>query len=96
VAVNERLWDLYQTVCQEEFQPLDEFVRRVLAGEWGAFSKDDVIALLREVEGMILSNIQVKAMEGSRFAEMADDASERTQKEFEDLIALVEQAGAQP
>jgi len=94
--VNERLWDLYQTVCQEEFQPLDEFVRRVLAGEWGAFSKDDVIALLREVEGMILSNIQVKAMEGSRFAEMADDASERTQKEFEDLIALVEQAGAQP
>ena len=94
--MNERLWDLYQTVCQEEFQPLDEFVRRVLAGEWGAFSKDDVIALLREVEGMILSNIQVKAMEGSRFAEMADDASERTQKEFEDLIALVEQAGAQP
>ncbi len=94
--MNERLWDLYQTVCQEEFQPLDEFVRRVLAGEWGAFSKDDVIALLREVEGMILSNIQVKAMEGSRFAEMADEASERTQKEFEDLIALVEQAGAQP
>ncbi len=94
--MNERLWDLYQTVCQEEFQPLDEFVRRVLAGEWGAFSKDDVITLLREVEGMILSNIQVKAMEGSRFAEMADEASERTQKEFEDLIALVEQAGAQP
>lgn len=90
--MNERLWDLYQTVCQEEFRPLDEFVRRLLEGEWGAFSKEDVIELLREVEGMMLSNIQVKAMEGPRYAELADEVSERTQKEFEDLIALVEEA----
>ncbi len=53
-----------------------------------------MLELLREVEGMILSNIQVKAMEGHRFAEMADEISERTQQEFEDLIGLVEQAYA--
>lgn len=92
--MNEQLWDLYQTICQEEFRPLDEFVRRLLVGEWGPYSKEDVLELLREVEGMMLSNIQVKAMEGPRFAEMADEVSERTQKEFEDLAALVEQGYA--
>ncbi len=92
--MNEQLWGLYETVCQEEFRPLDEFIRRLLEGEWGAYPKEDVLELLREVEGMILSNIQVKAMEGHRFAEMADEISERTQQEFEDLIGLVEQAYA--
>jgi hypothetical protein len=92
--VNERLWELYQTVCQEEVRPLDEFVRRLLGGEWGRYSKEDVLELLREVEGQMLSNIQVKAMEGPRFAEMADEVSERTQREFEALVALVEEAYA--
>jgi hypothetical protein len=90
--MNEQLWRLYETVCQEEFRPLDEFVRRLLAGEWGAYVKEDVLELLHEVEGQMLSNIQIKAMEGPRFAEMADEVSEQTQQEFEALIALVEQA----
>ncbi len=92
--MNERLWDLYQTACQEEMRPLDEFVRRLLGGEWGAFPKEDVLELLGEIESMMLSNIQVKAMEGSRFAEAADEVSERTQREFEDLLTLVEDAYA--
>ena len=91
-AVNDQLWELYQQICQEEFRPLDEFVRRLVAGEWGRYSKEDILELLREIEGMMLSNIQVKAMEGPRYAEMAAEVSERTQKEFEDLIALVDQA----
>ncbi len=92
--MNEQLWELYQTVCQEEVRPLDEFVRRVAAGEWGPYSKEDVLELLGEIEGMVLSNIQIKAMEGSRFAEAADDVSEQAQKEFADLAALVEDAYA--
>jgi len=90
--VNEQLWELYQTVCQEEVRPLGEFVDRLLANEWGAYPKDDILELLREIEGQMLSNIQVKAMEGPRFAEMADEVSEQTQKEFEALINRVEQA----
>lgn len=90
--MNDQLWGLYQQVCQEEFRPLDEFVRRLVAGEWGAYSKDDVLELLREIEGMMLSNIQVKAQEGPRYAEMADEVSERTQKEFEELMTFVDQA----
>lgn len=92
--MTEDLWSVYERVCQEEFQPLDQFVRRLLAGEWGAYPKDAILDLLREIEGQMLSNIQIKAMEGSRFAEMADEVSERTQKEFEELLALVEQAFA--
>lgn len=94
--MNEQLWGLYQTVCQEEFRPLGEFVRRLVAGEWGPYPKDDVLELLAEIEGMMLSNIQIKAMEGSRFAEAADEVSEQTQKEFEDLFAIVEEAYSKP
>ena len=90
--MNEQLWDLYQTVCQEEMRPLGEFVERLLAKEWGPYPKEDILELLREIEGQMLSNIQVKAMEGPRFAEMADEVSEQTQKEFEALINRVEQA----
>ena len=92
--MNEQLWDLYQTVCQEEMRPLGEFVERLLAKEWGPYPKEDILELLREIEGQMLSNIQVKAMEGPRFAEMADEVSEQTQKEFEALINRVEQAFA--
>ena len=90
--MNEQLWELYQTVCQEEVRPLGEFVERLLAQEWGSYPKADILDLLREIEGQMLSNIQVKAMEGPRFADMADEVSEQTQKEFEALINRVEQA----
>ncbi len=92
--MNERLWELYQRVCQEEVRPLDEFVDRLLAGEWGTFTKEDVLELLHEIEGQMLSNIQVKAMEGPQFAGMADEVSEQTQKELEELVARVERAYA--
>ena len=90
--MNERLWELYQTVCQEEVRPLEEFVDRVLAKEWEEFPKEDILDLLREIEGQILSNIQVKALEAPWFAGSADEVSERTQREFEALAARVEAA----
>ena len=92
--MNEQLWELYQTVCQEEVRPLGEFVDRLLAKEWGPYPKEDIIELLREIEGQMLSNIQVKAMEGPWFAENADEVSEQTQHEFEALVARVEEAFA--
>jgi hypothetical protein len=90
--VNEQLWDLYQTVCQEEVRPLDEFVERVLAGEWGPYPKEDIVELLREIEGQMLSNIQTKALEGPWFAQNADEVAEEAQRQFEALIARVEAA----
>ena len=90
--MNDALWEIYQQICQDEMVPLDEFLRRLAAGEWGPYAKDDVLALLQELESMMLANIQMKAHEGPRFAEMADDVSEQTQAEFEKLTAFVEEA----
>ncbi|HEV2440039.1 MAG TPA: hypothetical protein VGX97_08255 [bacterium] len=90
--MNEALWDLYQRICQDEMVPLEQFVRRLAAGEWGAYSKADVLDLLAELETMMLGNIQMKMHEGARFAEMADEVSEQTHAEFEQLTTFVEGA----
>ncbi len=92
--MNEQLWNLYQTVCQEEVRPLEEFVERLLANEWGPYPKEDIVELLHEIEGQMLSNIQTKAMEGPWFAENADEVAEETQRQFEALVARVEAAPA--
>lgn len=90
--MNEALWDLYQQVCQDEMVPLPDFVRRLAAGEWGAYEKADVLELLQELETMMLANIQMKMHEGPRFAERADEVSEQTHAEFETLTEFVEGA----
>lgn len=90
--MNDTLWDLYQQQCQDEMVPLEEFIRRLAAGEWGAYSKADVQELLGELESMMLANIQMKVHEGARFAEMADEVSEQTHAEFEKLNTFVETA----
>jgi hypothetical protein len=90
--MNEALWNLYQQQCQDEMVPLDQFIRRLAEGEWGAYSKADVLELLAELQSMMLANIQTKVHEGARYAEMADEVSERTQEEFARLTAFVEGA----
>jgi predicted TPR repeat methyltransferase len=90
--MNEALWDLYQRICQDEMVPLEEFVRRLAADEWGAYPKTDVLELLGELETMMLANIQMKMHEGARFAEMADEVSEQTHAEFEKLTSFVDTA----
>jgi hypothetical protein len=90
--MNEALWELYQRTCQDEMVPLEEFVRRLAAREWGEYPKADVLELLEELQSMMLGNIQMKTHEGARYAEAADEVSEQTQEEFERLAAIVEAA----
>lgn len=90
--MNDALWDLYQQTCQDEMVPLEEFIRRLAAGEWGSYAKADVLELLQELESMMLANIQIKVHEGARFAEMADEVSEQTHAEFVKLSEFVEGA----
>jgi hypothetical protein len=87
--VNERLWEIYEQLCLVEMQSLEEFVRRLKAGEFGEFPTDEVIGFLREIEANMLQNIQVKTMEHQSYAEMADEVSEQTQRMFDDLIEEV-------
>ncbi|MDR7418225.1 MAG: hypothetical protein QN178_04875 [Armatimonadota bacterium] len=90
--MTERLWEIYEQLCQIEMRSLDEFIRRLKAGEFGEFSRDDVIAFLREIEANMLTNIQTKAMEHARYAEMADEVSEETHWWIDDLIEEYERA----
>lgn len=90
--MTERLWDIYEQLCQVELRGLDEFVRRVKGGEFGAFPRDDVIAFLREIEANMVDNIQTKAMEHYRYAEMVDQVSEETHVMFDELVEEFERA----
>ena len=90
--MNERLWDIYEQLCLVDMRGLDEFVRRVKGGEFGDFSRDDVIVFLRGIEANMLDNIQTKAMEHHAYAEMAEEVSAETQKMFEELIEEFERA----
>jgi len=80
--VNEQLWKLYQNGVPGRGAPLDEFIERLRRKEWGRTPRRTSWSCSRD-RGQMLANIQVKALEGSRFAEMADEVSERTQREFE-------------
>ncbi len=90
--MNERLYEIYEQLCRIEMCGLDEFVRRIKNGEFGDFSRDDVITLLRMVEADMLDNIQTKAQEHHVYAEMAEEVSEQTQRMFEELIEEFERA----
>ncbi|MDQ7858567.1 MAG: hypothetical protein QN174_06280 [Armatimonadota bacterium] len=90
--MTERLWEIYEQLCQVEMRSLDEFVRRLKSGEFGDFDRHDVVGFLREIEAAMLSNIQTKAMEHARYAEMADEVSEETHQMFDDLIEHYERA----
>ena len=84
--MTERLWEIYEQLCQIEMRGLDEFVRRLKEGEFGDFPREDVIAFLREIEASMVTNIQTKALEHYRYAEMVDQVSEETHAMFDELI----------
>lgn len=80
------LMDLYYDVSMEGVD-LRRFLERLDAGEWGPVAPDVVVDFLRDLEAVILSNIDVKAMEGPHYAGRRMDVIEETQREFEELIA---------
>lgn len=90
--MTERLWEIYEQLCQVEMRGLDEFIRRLKAGEFGEFPRGDVVAFLREIEANVLTNIQTKALEHHRYAEMVDAVSDETHEMFDNLIERYERA----
>ncbi|HVH31082.1 MAG TPA: hypothetical protein VNA31_05395, partial [bacterium] len=80
----------YEQLCMVEMVPLEEFVHRLKAGEFGEFPTDEIVSFLHEIEANMLQNIQVKTTEHQAYAELADEVSEQTQKMFEELIEEVQ------
>lgn len=83
----ERLWALYEHWCMEELINLRDFILRVKSGEFGSFSRDEVIALLREIEANILANIELKAMEDPELEALKEERMAETSQEIEALVA---------
>lgn len=88
--MNESLWDAYEQVCMIELRSLVELVDRLRAGEFGAFSREDVLAFLGQIHDNVLANIQVKADEHPAYAERAEEAAAEQERMFERLIASVD------
>ncbi|EKP95737.1 hypothetical protein [Thermaerobacter subterraneus] len=82
----EALMDLYYEVSMEGVD-LEQFLQRLDAGEWGPVEPEVVADFLRDLEAVILSNIEVKAMEGPHYAGRRLEVIEETQRQFEELIA---------
>jgi hypothetical protein len=83
----DRLWELYEHWCMEELISLREFVARLKAGEFGAFSRADVLGFLREIEANMLENIELKAMEEPVLEALKEERMAETSQEIEALIA---------
>jgi hypothetical protein len=86
----ERLWELYEHWCMEELIGLHEFVMRLKAGEFGAFSRSNIVSFLREIEANMLENIELKAMEDPRLEDLKEQRMAETSQEIDDLIAAWE------
>ena len=83
----DHLWELYEHWCMEELIGLREFIVRLKAGEFGAFSRDEVVSLLRDIEANMLENIELKAMEDPALEALKEDRLAETSQEIDDLIA---------
>ena len=83
----DHLWGLYEHWCMEELISLREFVTRLKAGEFGAFSRDEVVGFLREIEASMLENIELKASENPMLEELKEERREETSQEIDELIA---------
>lgn len=90
--MTERLYEIYEQLCQVEMRGFDEFVRRLRNREFGEFPRSDVVAFLREIEANMLNNIHTKAMEHPRYADMADQVSEETHLLFDELIEDIDRS----
>jgi hypothetical protein len=83
----DRLWELYEHWCMEELISLREFVARLKTGEFGSFSRDDVVGFLQEIEANMLENIELKAMEDPTLEELKEERMAETSQDIDDLIA---------
>ncbi|MCS7173788.1 MAG: hypothetical protein N0A24_10555 [Armatimonadetes bacterium] len=92
--MNERLWEAYERVCMEEMRPIEEFVERLRAGEFGPFNPPEVAAFLREIQSRVLQNIELKATEHPFYAARAEEVAEEQRRLFETLIAQFEPKGS--
>ncbi|HEY8394429.1 MAG TPA: hypothetical protein VIK92_06510 [Thermaerobacter sp.] len=80
------LLDKYYEVSMEGVD-LRRFLDRLDAGEFGKVEPEVVVEFLRELEAVILSNIEIKAQEAPHYAQRREEVIQETQREFDELVA---------
>jgi hypothetical protein len=71
----------------EELISLRAFVTRLRAGEFGTFSRDEVVGFLREIEANMLENIELKALEDPMLENLKEERMAEASQEIDELIA---------
>lgn len=82
----QELLDKYYELSMEGVD-LRGFLDRLDAGEFGRVEPEAVVEFLRELEAVILSNIEVKAQEAPHYAQRREEVIQETQREFDELVA---------
>ena len=82
----EALMDRYYEVSMEGVD-LKGFLQRLDRGEWGPVDAQAVVDFLRQLQALILANIDVKAQEGPHYAQRLDEVIQEVQREFDQLVA---------
>ncbi len=80
------LADVYWDVMMEEPLDLEPFLRRVAAGEWGAFPAPEIRDFLRQIEQDILGSIATKGGSMALHPDAVEERAEETRQMIEDLI----------
>lgn len=78
--------DIYLDVMMEEPLDLEPFLRRLAAGEWGAFPPAEVRDFLRQVEQDILGSIATRSGSMAVGPAEAEARAEETRQMIEGLI----------
>lgn len=82
----EGLMDRYYELSMEGVD-LKGFLDRLDQGEFGPVDPQSVVDFLRNLQALILGNIDVKAQEGPHYAQRRQEVVEDVQREFDQLVA---------
>lgn len=83
---SENLRDIYTDLLLEEYLELEEFVARAQTGEFGNFSRDDIVAFLREMEHDVMDNIETQLAAHPHWGSMRNQAIANVRRQIEELI----------
>lgn len=79
------LRSIYTDLLLEEYLELEEFVARAQTGEFGDFSRDDIVAFLREMELDVMSNIETQLAAHPHWEPMKEQAAANVQRRIQEL-----------
>lgn len=76
------LFDKFVELSLEGYLPLEEFLERVAAGEFGPVSKEELADFLQNIEQNTLNNIEAKLEENPELAHLRDEKIAETEAKF--------------